>query len=64
VADILQFRSAIVIGEDVRCQETESPLPVIEQLLQSMQAVDGALTAIRKHLIEEDIRSSGGGSLE
>jgi hypothetical protein len=51
---ILEFRSSGPRGEGGQPEAAPSALSDLEQLLRSMQAVDGALSAIRNYLLAED----------
>lgn len=58
---ILQFRSSGARGEGCQPEAAPSALSDLEQLLLSMQAVDGALSAIRSYLLAEDSRHATAG---
>lgn len=62
MAVILQFRSSGARDEGGQPEAAPSALSDLEQLLQSMQAVDGALSAIRSHLLAEDSRRATAGT--
>lgn len=53
---ILQFRSSGARGEGCQPEAAPSALSDLEQLLRSMQAVNGALSEIRSYLLAEDTR--------
>jgi hypothetical protein len=59
---ILQFRSSGARGEGGQPEAAPSTLSDLEQLLLSMQAVDGALSEIRSYLLAEDSRRATAGS--
>lgn len=59
---ILQFRSSGARSECGQPGAAPSALSDLEQLLQSMQAVDGALSKIRSFLFAEDYRRATGGT--
>jgi hypothetical protein len=61
MAVILQFRSSGVRDEGGQPEAAPSEFSDLEQLLQSIQAVDGALSAIRSHLLGEDSRHATAG---
>ena len=64
MAVILQFRSQTAVGGWEQNAGASSQLSDLEQLLQSMRDVDGALSAIRSYLIEEDSRSATAGKTD
>lgn len=59
---ILQFRSSGARGECGQPEAAPSALSDLEQFLQSMQAVDGALSKIRSFLFAEDYRRATAGT--
>jgi hypothetical protein len=59
---ILQFRSSGPRGEGGQPEAAPSALSDLDQLLRSMQAVDGALSAIRSYLLAEDSRGAAAGT--
>lgn len=63
MAVILQFRPFIVLDEGGQCELFSSELSDLEQLLKTMQVVDGVLASIRRILIEEETRTSALASL-
>jgi hypothetical protein len=59
---ILHFRPSAARGEENQPEAAPSSLSDLEQLLQSMQAVNGALSEIRSHLLAEDTRRAAAGT--
>jgi len=59
---ILQFRSSGARGEGGQPEAAPSTLSDLEQLLLSMQAVDGALSAVRSYLLAEDSQRTTAGT--
>jgi hypothetical protein len=59
---ILQFRSSGARGEVGQPEAAQSALSDLEQVLKSMQAVNGALSEIRSYLLAEDSRRSTAGT--
>lgn len=59
---ILQLRSSGPRGEGGQPEAAPSALSDLEQLLLSMQAVDGALSEIRSYLLAEDSRRPTAGT--
>lgn len=59
---VLQFSSPGARGEGGQPDAAPSALSDLEQLLQSMQAVDGALSEIRSYLLAEECRRASAGT--
>lgn len=59
---VLQFKSSGARGEGGQSEEAPSALSDLEQLLQSMQAVDSALSEIRSYLLAADSRRATAGT--
>ena len=62
MAVILQFRSQTAVGGWEQNAGASSQLSDLEQLLQSMQAVDSALSEIRSYLLAADSRRATAGT--
>lgn len=59
---VLEFRSSGARGEGGQPDAAPSALSDVEQLLQFMQAVDGALAEIRSYLLAEEYRRATAGT--
>lgn len=59
---VLQFRSSGACGEGGQSELAPPGLSDLEQLLQTMLAVDGALSEIRSYLLAEDSRRATAGT--